>query len=153
RLHLRRELAAVDLEPRGDGPLVGAADRGRDELELLRLLLERHHVAHADHVARDVEALAVDLHVAVAHELAALGARRGEAHPLDGAVETTLQQREHLLARPAFPAVGLLEVPLELPLEHAVDATRLLLLAETHRVLAELDAPLAVLAGRVGAAR
>src|SRR5262249_25401832 len=53
----------------------------------------------------------------------------------------------------ALPPVRLLEVAAELPLEDAVHAAHLLLLAQAHRVLAELDAPLAVLARRVGAAR
>src|SRR5262249_42922113 len=84
---------------------------------------------------------------------ARLGARGREAEAMDHVVEAPLEQAQHLLARPPLAPVRFLEVAAELPLEHAVDATHLLLLAEAHRVLGELDSPLPVLTGRVRPAR
>src|SRR6185503_17964346 len=115
--------------------LVGARDGRGHVLELPRALGEGDLVADAHRVARDVEALAVHVDVAVPHELPALRARGRDA-------EAALQQREHLLAGAPLATVRLLEIPLELALEHAVDAPHLLLLTEAHCVLAELDAPL-----------
>jgi len=106
-----------------------------------------------DHVARDIDALAVDLEVAVPDQLASLGARRRETGAVDGVVQAALEEAEHLLARAALPARRVLVVAVELALEDAVHATNLLLLAQANRVLAELDAALTVLAGRVRAAR
>src|SRR6202000_2953955 len=67
-------------------------------------------------------------------------------------VETALEEREHLFAGPTLPPIRLGVVGAELALEDAVDATDLLLLAKPDRVLAELDATLAVLTRRVRAA-
>ena len=104
-------------------------------------------------VARDVDALAVDEHVAVAHDLARFGAREREAEAVDDVVEAALEEAEHLLAGAALAARRVEVVPAELLLEHAVDAADLLLLAEADRVLGELDARVAVLARRLGTAR
>ncbi len=102
-------------------------------------------VARAQDVAGDVDALAVHEEVAVADELPRLRAREREAEAVDDVVEARLEQAEHLLAGAALPARRVEVVLLELALEHAVDATHLLLLAQADRVLAELDARLAVL--------
>ena len=76
-----------------------------------------------------------------------------EAEAVHDVVEAALDEAEHLLAGAAL-AAGRVEVVLaELLLEHAVDAAGLLLLAEADGVLRQLDAALAVLAGRIGATR
>src|SRR6478672_1208065 len=78
-----------------------------------------------------------------------LGTRRREAEPVHDVVEPPLEELEECLTRHATRAIRHLEVPPKLALEHAVDATELLLLAELDRVLRELGARLTVLAGRV----
>src|SRR5690606_31486171 len=98
---------------------------------------------------RDVHALAVDLHVVVAHELASLRAARREAHAMHDVVEAALDQAEHLLTGTTLEAARLAVVAGELTLEQAVDAAHLLLLAQAQAVLAELDPALAVLARRI----
>ena len=88
----------------------------------------------------------------MAHELARLRARAGEAEPVDDVVEPRLEHPQQVLARGAEAAGRLLVRRAELLLEQAVVAARLLLLAELEQVLALLDAPAAVLARRIAAA-
>ena len=102
-------------------------------------------VARAQDDARDVDALAVHQDVPVADDLPRLRAREREAEAVHDVVEPRLEQAEHLLARTALPARRVEVVLLELALQHAVDAADLLLLAKADRVLAQLDARLAVL--------
>src|SRR5205823_13766178 len=82
-----------------------------------------------------------------------LVARAGEAHAVHDVVETTLEDADQVLARAPLGAVRDVEVALELTLEHAVDATHLLLLAKADAVLGELDALVAVHARRLGTTR
>src|SRR5262245_1439746 len=83
------------------------------------------------------------------HQLARLGTRGGEPEPVDDVVEPPLEELEQRLAGDPAAPIGHLEVAPELSLEHSVDATQLLLLAQLGRVLGELRARLPVLAGRI----
>src|SRR3954447_14483969 len=87
----------------------------------------------------------------VQDELARLapGGRETETH--EHVVEPRLQQPQEVLAGDSGLAARLLVVVGELPLEHAVVAPRLLLLAQLQAVLGLLLAPAAVIAGRVRA--
>ena len=87
----------------------------------------------------------------MAHELAGLRARCGEAQAVDDVVEARLEQAQQLLAGDAGAAGRLLVVVAELLLEQAVVAARLLLLAQLEQVLALLDAAAAVLTRRIRA--
>src|SRR5690606_1298907 len=100
-------------------------------------------------VARDVDALTVDQDMTVACQLATLTAADGEAETVDDVVETALDEAEHLFARGTTEMASRRVVGSELTLEQTIDATHLLLLTQTEAVLAELDATLAVLSGRV----
>ena len=95
---------------------------------------------------------AVDGEVAVGDELAGRGAGRGEAEPIDDVVEAELQERSRFspVTPGRFSARD--EVLAELPLQDAVDAADLLLLAQLEAVFADLPATDAVLAGRRRAA-
>src|SRR5262249_19034724 len=74
---------------------------------------------------------------------------RREPETIGDVVETALQQLQQRLAGDAAGALGLLEVPAELILEHAVDTLHLLLLAQLDSVSRELRlARLAVLTRR-----
>jgi len=90
--------------------------------------------------------------VAVTDELARLPARGGEAQAHEHIVQPALEQREQVLAGDARLAGGLFVVAVELALQHAVVASRLLLLAQLDAVLALFHAPAPVLARSVGAA-
>ena len=76
-----------------------------------------------------------------------------EAKAVNDVVKAPLEQSEHFLARAALTPRGLVEIAAELPLENAIDAPHLLLIAQTNSELAQLDSSLAVLARRVGAPR
>ena len=90
--------------------------------------------------------------VAVVDQLSRLAPRGGEAEADEDVVEPALEQPQQVLAGDALLARGLLVVAGELALEHAVEAARLLLLAQLVAVLRGAHAAAAVLARRVGAA-
>jgi hypothetical protein len=82
-----REAALDDLHPRGDRAV---AERLAGQLErerLDRLLAHGDDVELLDAVRRDVDALAVDLEVAVGDELTGRPTRTGEARAVDDVVE------------------------------------------------------------------
>src|SRR4051812_19781311 len=157
----------VDLIPEREiahgGPAVGDVEPHRngavDRVEvvpqhdhLLRLRRHLDDVVLADHVRRDRDALAVDAHVAVADPLARLVAARRVAGAEHHVVETLLEHAQQVLAGDALLARGLRVEVAELLLEHSVDATRLLLLAQLEHVLALTDAAPTVQTRRVGPA-
>src|SRR5215469_438754 len=142
-------LVGHDLKPRRDAALAGLGARDDHRGELKGLPRDLDDVVLGDPVRRDVDALAVDQEVAVADKLAGHVAALGEAGPVDDVVEAALQDLQEGLAGPAGAPGGLLVVTLELLLEHAVDAPRLLLLPDLDQVLAVLLPVAAVLARRV----
>src|SRR4051812_13979083 len=74
----------------------------------------------------------------MANDLASLGPAGGEAQPGDNVIEPALQERHQGVARVAGTTVGFRVVLAELPLEDAVIAFNLLLLAEPDGILAGL---------------
>ena len=115
---------------------------------LLRLLAHRDGIARLHEVRRDVDHLAVDGDRLVRDQLARFGARRAEAHPVDDVVEARLEQQQQVRAGVALAALGLGEVAPELPLQHAVHALDLLLLAQLQAEVGRARAgSAAVLAG------
>ena len=90
--------------------------------------------------------------MAVRDELAGLVPAHGEPAPVHHVVQPQLEELEQARAGDPLGAGGFLVVAAELLFQDAVDAARLLLLAELDQVLALLDATPAMLAGRVGAA-
>src|SRR5439155_9855086 len=92
---------------------------------------------------------AVDLEMAVAHELPRLRPRGRESETIDDVVEPPLEQLQQRLAGDSARPLGRLEVASELILQHAVDALDLLFLAQLQAVARELRFPrLALLTGR-----
>src|SRR5579884_1021209 len=145
------EAAFAGFEPRRD-LTVERVHVVADDDHLLGLLLQRHHVAHPGPVARDRHPAPVDLHEAVAHELASLV----PAGPPPGAegdvVEPELEHPQQVLSGDSRLARRLLVEVDELLLEQPVDAARLLLLAQLHQVLRALTHPVpAVLTRRIRA--
>src|SRR5262249_49190812 len=132
---------------------VALAEPGRFEhqRQLLRLVLEFDQVADLDPIARDGDAPAVDLDVAVVDELARREHRGDELGAIDHGIEPALEQPDHVRAGIALHADGLGVDAAELPLgDIAVIAAQLLLGAQLHAVVGELAlAALAVLAGPV----
>src|SRR5581483_1746932 len=111
-------------------------------------LLHGDRVADLDLVARGLRHAAVHGDVAVRDELARLRARLRESRAVHRVVETALEVGEERLARRALHLGRALERVHHLLLEHAVDATRLLLLAQLQREVGDLAPALLVHAGR-----
>src|SRR5437868_7761841 len=89
--HRAAELLGLELEPAGNPAAAGRLHRLPDLVVLAALLANLDDVALADLIGGDVDLLPVHLDVAVAHELAALGAGRGEAERVDDVVEPQLE--------------------------------------------------------------
>src|SRR3954451_7949630 len=85
-------------------------------------------------------------------QLACLAPRGREAESHEHVVKACFQQAQQVLAGDARRAAGLGVVAAELLLEHAVEAARLLLLAQLKPVLGLLLAAPAVVARRIRAA-
>src|SRR5262245_13113987 len=137
-----------DLEPLRDLSVQGV-DVVADDDHLLRLRTQRDHVALPQRVGRDRHALAVHVDMAVPDELAGLVAARREPGAEHGVVDAQLERAHEVLTGDARLTVRLRVERTELLLEQAVDAARLLLLAQLQQVLAVSHATAAVHARRV----
>src|SRR5262245_66510134 len=122
--------------------------------ELLGRFLDLHHVADLAAEARDVDAPAVHLDVAVIDELARGEHGRHELGAIHDGIEPALQQADQMRSGIALEADRLLVDAAEVLFRNvAVVALELLLGAQLHPVVGELAlAALAVLAGAVFAA-
>src|ERR1019366_4939766 len=108
----------------------------------------RHHVAHFPLRRRNIALAPVDVDMAVAYDLAGLGAAGAESHAVDDAVEAAFQRGHQVVAGDAFRQGGLFESAAELRFQHPVHAPHLLLFAELQTVPDDLLRPfLAVLPG------
>src|SRR5690606_13003687 len=122
-------------------------DVGVDDGVLPRRRMHFDHVARLEPVRRDVDALAVDEDVAMRHELASLAPGVADTETVHDVVEPRLEELQEHGARRSFGLSGFLEQVVELLLAHVVVDAELLLLAQTHPVVARLAAAtLAVLA-------
>src|SRR5579875_1436558 len=152
----QRQVAYADLEA-----LLAHLEPGRDlaaqrvhvvayDYVVASLGRERDHVGAPQAVRRDGHPPAVDQDMAMADELAGLGAAGAPAGTEHDVVQTQLQHTQEVLAGYALLAVGLLVIGTELLLQDPVDAARLLLLPQLGEVLRALARPVpAVQAGRV----
>src|SRR3954469_1359192 len=147
--HLRRKSIVIGLEPcRHGGHEVRCVP---DDRLGRRACLDGDHVVRLDLIARHVHAPAIHGPMTVKDELARLAPGGSEAEAYEHVVEPRLQQPQEVLAGDAGLTARLLVVVGELPLQHAVVAARLLLLAELQAVLGLLLAAAAVIARRVRA--
>src|SRR5688572_15304540 len=132
----------VDLDPLGESDLGGDRQRRLDAQLFFGAVANGDLVARLQLIRRDVHDLLVDLNAAMADELARFRASRREAHAVHDVVEPRLEHSQQVLARRAFDLGGLLVIVAELPLEHAVHAPKLLLLAQLHAVIRQALTPL-----------
>src|SRR3954462_5816663 len=149
-VHEDPQLRADDLEPRRDRTGAGLRLGELEGDHLDRLGGDLDDVVGAHPVGRDVHLAAIDLDVAVPHQLAGHVPGLGEAGPVHNVVQTRLEDLQQDLTGLARLLVRLFVVTAELLLQHAVDAAGLLLLAQLQPGLAGLAATPAVLARRVG---
>ena len=133
---------------------LGELDRFQNRNQLLRLLANFDDVARLATVGTDVDANAIDGHVAVVDELACSPDGRNELGAVDDRVETRLEQADQVLAGVALAAVGFVVDRTELLFTNvAVVALQLLLGAQLYAEVGKLAlAALAVLARAVLAA-
>src|SRR3990170_4119601 len=147
---LRRHLGVIDFEEIRHvavAELVGFHDHG----ELLGGFLDLDHVADLELVARDVDAAAVHLDVAVVDELAGGGHGSHELGAIDHGIEAALEQADQVFTGIALHPAGFDVDAVKLALtDVGVIALQLLLGAQLHAEVGELAlAALAVLAGAI----
>src|SRR6266540_4249196 len=119
-----RERLRREIEPPWNATGAGGLDRGLDLFVDPALFLDRH-------------------------DLARLRPRRGKPQGVDDVIQAPLELLEEVRSRDSLAALGAREGQPELPLEKAVDALDLLLLAKLNAVAQELRAPAAMLPRRV----
>jgi len=136
------EMVPVECHPIGDNPGGGSLETLAGELLAHGVVLHLDDVVHPNEEAGDADFAAVDLHVTVAYKLTGLGTGDAESTVIDHAVETGLEQLEHLLARHTTHPQSLLVDTAKLALLKPIEIAKFLLLHETHRVVAELAAGL-----------
>src|SRR5690606_10023837 len=132
----------VDLDPLGEPDLARDLERGLHAGLLLGAITDGDLIAGFHLVRRNVDDLVVDRDGAVRDELPRLGTRRREAHSVHDVVEPRLEHPQQILAGRAFDLRSLLVIVAELPLEHAVHAPKLLLLAQLHAIVRKSPATL-----------
>ena len=110
------QIFAVHIHPVGAGACAVASRAAR--MVGLFLLDSRTETSSPGFTMRrrNIDLAAVDLDVAVAHDLARLRAAGAEAHAVDHAVETALERGQQVLAGDAFRCGGFLEGVAELAL-------------------------------------
>src|SRR5260370_63817 len=150
---LRGHLRVVDLDIVRHVAL-GQPDRFEHQRDLFRFLLDLDEIADLDAIARNRDAPAVDLDVAMADELTRREYRRHQLRPVDQGVEPALEQPDHVGTGIALHADGFVVDAVELALCNiAVIAPQFLLGAQLHAVVGKLAfAAWAVLAGTILAA-
>src|SRR5262249_53615599 len=119
-----------------------------DQLDRARTILDGDAVARLEQHARDAGEMAVDLDMAMRHQLPRGGAVGGKAEAVDDVIQATLHDDKQHLAGVLRGARGQLEVAAELTLEDAIEPLQFLLLAQAQPVLAGLAAAVTVHAGR-----
>src|SRR6202166_1233435 len=147
---LRRHLGMIDFQEVGHVALAELA-RLQDHGELLGGFLDLDHIADLHLEARDVDAAAVHLDVAVIDELARGKHGGDEFGAIDHGVETALEQPDQVFAGIALHPAGFDVDAVELAFaDIGVVTLQLLLGAQLHAEVGELAlAALAVLAGAV----
>src|SRR5690606_3654143 len=129
----------------------GGLHRFQHQGHVAGLFTDLDHVARLHLVARDIDPLAVDQHMAVVDELTGGEGGRHELGAVDDRVQATLQETDEVLAGGALHARSLVIDAAELLLgDVAVIALQLLLGTELNAIVGELAlATLAMLAGAV----
>ena len=142
---------AAHVDPCRSGPVndvLVPLERGA----VLALWSHRNHIALTEAVARNVDAAAIHIDVAMIRELASLRAGLCPTNAVHQVVEAQFKELQHVLAGHALLAGGFLVQVAELALRQTVRETSLLLFLQLDQVFADVAAATGttVLAGRVG---
>ena len=119
--------------------------------QLLRLFLHLDHIGILHRIGRDIEALAIDQHMAVIDELACREGGDRQLHAIDHRIQAAFQQFHQVFGSVALTAHGFLIIFAELLFaDIAVIALQLLLRHQLHAEIGRLLlAALAVLTGAI----
>src|SRR5262249_39627567 len=109
-------------------------------LQALRSVFSPDDVARVNQVAGNIAATAVNGNVAMANQLPSLGAGKAKAQSTGDIVQSPFQEAHQRLASIPFALDRALVVAAELPLQDAVIALDLLLLAEVNAIIGQLAA-------------
>src|SRR5271168_3194446 len=107
----------VDLKPTGRYLVTGEFCRGFEYGQLFAAFTDLDLVAYRYLEGRDVYLAAVDFDVAMAHDLASLAARAGEAETEGYVVEAALELLQEQFAGDTLGTGGLLVIGAELALQ------------------------------------
>ena len=127
-------------------------NRRLDLLAVTAGLLNRNHITRAQKIGRDVDLFAIDLKMAMVHELTAFRTRRGPAQQVNNIIEPALADAQQVFARYALTTLRHLEIFTELALLNAVVTAGLLLGTQLEAIFGSFLPALAVLARRIGTA-
>src|SRR6185437_3912607 len=125
---------AIHVDPIRSRSVGRGVARGQDGGVVLAGFADGDDIAELHLRRRDVALAAVELDVAVAHNLARLCAAGAEAHAIDDAVHAAFEARHEVFAGDALAGRGLLIGAAELPFEDAVNAPHLLFFAKLQPV-------------------
>src|SRR5262249_7871554 len=143
------KLFALKRDPRRSAAALGQLDSLGDRLELAAALGHAYHLTHPNQVGRQIDHLAIDRDMPMAYQLARLGARMGEAQPINQVVETPLEQHQQVFARDTGSALRQIEVMREFGLQQTVNALYLLLFTQPDRKLRKARAALTMRTRRI----
>src|SRR5262249_7626658 len=152
RDHSPDQFVGVDYfePPRTTAP-ARSLERPLDVNVVRALLADRDLVTDLHLEGGDVHLAPVDADVPVAHELARLAPRHGEAKAENHVVQAAFEQFEQHLACHAFPLCGLFKIVAELRFKQVVDSLDALFFAQLFAVAYRLATRVrAVLPGRIG---
>src|ERR1700722_6511256 len=114
--------------------MAGKIPGGFENRNLAAALADLYFFSYADFIRRNIDLLAIYLHVSVTDELAGLAARNAEAHAEHHVVETPFKRFEQLRTRNSFGTHRVLKVVSELAFLGEVNALSFLLLAQLQAV-------------------
>src|SRR5581483_12190780 len=133
-----RQTFPVDVDPVRRRRMRCGVARSQNGGILFAAFPYRDGVANPDQGGWNVALAAVDVNVAVAYDLAGLGAAGAETHPVNHAVQAAFERAHQVLAGDAFGGRRLFIGAAELCFQHAVNAAHLLLFAELQAVADDL---------------
>ena len=151
--HFASDLGIVPIQPCGRTTITRSFEIGFKYGGFLAAFTDCDDIARAHNVRRDIHKAAIDMKMAMRHELTRLRTARRQAQAVHDVIETTLEQLQERDARLSGNASRGCKVIRKLRFMHTVVTTHLLLLAQLTTVLRKLRARLASrdLAGRSGA--
>jgi hypothetical protein len=134
RNHAAFVILAINLQPNRSRLMASEIPRGFENRNLAAALADLNLFAHGNFVGRNIDLLAIHLHVSVTDQLSRLAAGDTEAQPKDDVVETPFERFQQLRTRDTLRTDRVLEVIPELAFLGEVDALGFLFFAQLQTV-------------------